>query len=370
MKIGILITSISNFGKKGFYNSQEIGLAKALSTQFEGVDVYKLIPADQEGKTEKIVNCDNAYIHYIPSKQIGINGFFDKNNVASDLGALIHFSDTQFSVPKVYRWCEKNHIIYIPYIGVVESHSISKLKQIITNFMFSRNVKVYKRCICFAKTPEVKRRLLELHIDEVKVAPVGLDIDLLHHQYKKCSTDKLKEKYGFNKNDKIILFVGRLIEEKQPIRMVELYASICTSDSRYKLLMIGSGELKEAVEKKIQELKLEKSVNLVDQIPNQKIWELYSLSDTFANLNQKEIFGMSILEAMYYECKVVAWQAPGPDTIIENGVSGFLVKTNEEFCKRVLQQGSINLKSAHNRVIKHFIWSNMANLVKERVLGS
>ena len=31
MKIGILITSISNFGQSGFYNSQEIGLAKALS---------------------------------------------------------------------------------------------------------------------------------------------------------------------------------------------------------------------------------------------------------------------------------------------------------------------------------------------------
>lgn len=35
---------------------------------------------------------------------------------------------------------------------------------------------------------------------------------------------------------------------------------------------------------------------------------------------------MAILEAMYYGCKVVAWDAPGPNLIIENGKSGWLVR--------------------------------------------
>ena len=39
MKVGILITSISNFGQKGFYNAQEIGLAKAMAKSCEAVEV-------------------------------------------------------------------------------------------------------------------------------------------------------------------------------------------------------------------------------------------------------------------------------------------------------------------------------------------
>ena len=31
MKLGILVTIISGFGKKGFYHSQEVGLGKALN---------------------------------------------------------------------------------------------------------------------------------------------------------------------------------------------------------------------------------------------------------------------------------------------------------------------------------------------------
>ena len=37
MCIGLLITSIGNFGQKGFYNAQEIGLAKELDKLFDEV---------------------------------------------------------------------------------------------------------------------------------------------------------------------------------------------------------------------------------------------------------------------------------------------------------------------------------------------
>ena len=143
MKVGILITSISNFGQKGFYNAQEIGLAKAMAKSCEAVEVYKLIPTDLEKKTEKI--CENAVLHLIPSKSSGINGVVKVNELNRSLTALIHFSDTQFSVPKVYQWCEKNGVQYVPYIGVVESHSTSRLKQIITNLLFRKNLAVYRR---------------------------------------------------------------------------------------------------------------------------------------------------------------------------------------------------------------------------------
>ena len=56
--------------------------------------------------------------------------------------------------------------------------------------------------------------------------------------------------------------------------------------------MVGTGKLKNTVEDKSNKLRLAGYVQMLDQIPNDEIWELYRMADTFVNLNQQEIFGM------------------------------------------------------------------------------
>ena len=359
MKIGILITSIGNFGKAGFYNAQEIGLAKELALQIEKVAIYKLVSLDNEKQTEKIKGYSNITVHLIPARNSGINGMVDTRELDGSLNAMIHFSDTQYSVPKVYHWCVKNSIHYIPYIGVVESNSPSKVKQVITNFIFKRNIKVYRKCVCCAKTPAVQNRLNSLGVKNVVLAPVGLDSSLLKSDYEKYSVNELKHKYGYQNTDKILLFIGRLIDEKQPLRMIEIFSEIVNGDKCYKLLMIGTGKLKDAVVKKINDLKLNENVQLLDRIPNKNIWEFYRMADSYINLNQHEIFGMAILEAMYYGCKVIAWKAPGPDLVIENRISGWIVNSNQQVIEKIKDSTKFS-KAAHNRVFNGFMWKNTA----------
>lgn len=365
MKIGILITSISNFGQKGFYNAQEIGLAKAVAKLCGRVEVYKLIPIDQDKKTEKI--CENAELHLIPAKNSGINGVINVDDLEKSLDALIHFSDTQFSVPKVYGWCVKNVVQYVPYIGVVESHSTSKLKQMITNLLFQKNLAVYRKCACCVKTPTVQQQLRGMGVQNTTVTPVGLDLDLLHADYETASVSELKKKYGYRESDKVLLFIGRLIDEKQPVRMIDILAEIRKKDTNYKLLMVGTGELKVAVETRINELDLQDAVQLVERIPNSDIWELYRLADSFVNLNQQEIFGMAILEAMYYGCKVVAWEAPGPNLIIENGKTGWLVDSNGGVIRKIMDTAEVG-SEAHRRVLAEFTWESSAKKMRSVII--
>lgn len=362
MKIGILITSISNFGQKGFYNAQEIGLAKAMAGTCELVEVYKLVTIDQEKKTEKIR--ENVVLHLMPSKNSGINGVIDIHELDKSLTVLIHFSDTQFSVPKVYRWCIKKGVRYVPYIGVVESHSNSKLKKVITNLLFKRNLAVYRKCACCVKTPTVRKALNGMGVKNAVVAPVGLDLDLLYADYERISASELKKKYTYQEADKILLFIGRLINEKQPLRMIDILSEIRKRDNSYKLLMVGTGELEADIKARIQELGVQDSVQMVKRIPNSSIWELYRLADTFVNLNQQEIFGMAILEAMYYNCKVVAWSAPGPNLIIENGKSGWLAMSNDELIEKILDTRAVELE-AHCRVLNEFTWESSVKKMKQ-----
>lgn len=362
MRIGLLITSIGNFGQKGFYNAQEIGLAKELDKLFNEVIVYKAVPLSAEKSKSLIDCCEHATLYQVPVRSHGINGDWDCSIMDTTLDALLYFSDTQLAVPKVFKWCCKNNILMYPYIGVIESHSTNQWKKKIIDAMFRRNVAVYKKCTCFVKTPIVAEQLGVLGITKTVVTPVGLDISLLHVDYEKLSAGGLKEKYGYSSTDKVLLFIGRFTEEKQPIRMIEILSEIRKKDQTYKLLMVGNGELKTAVENRIKELKLADSVQMIDRIPNSDIWELYHMAEVFVNLNQQEIFGMAILEAMYYGCKVVAWNAPGPNLIIENGKSGWLTESNDEVIERILDAADVG-EEAHRRILREFTWESSAKKI-------
>ena len=362
MRIGLLVTSIGNFGQKGFYNAQEIGLAKELDWLFDEVIIYKAVPLTETKSESLIDGCAHSTLCQIPVKNNGINGIWDCGVMDTTLDALIYFSDTQLAVPKVYKWCRQNNILMYPYIGVIESHSTNKVKKFIIDVMFKRNIAVYRICTCFVKTPTVAERLGELGIKNSVLAPVGLDVSLLHRDYEKVSIEDIRIKYGYTGTEKILLFIGRLIEEKQPIRMIDILLDVRKQDQSYKLLMIGTGELKKSIKDKVMEYELNDYIQMIDRIPNSEIWELYRMSDVFVNLNQQEIFGMAILEAMYYGCKVVAWEAPGPNLIIENGRSGWFVRSNKEVIERILDSTDVT-KEAHQRVLNKFTWKSSAKKI-------
>lgn len=367
MKIGLLITSIGNFGKKGFYNAQEIGLAKELDKLFNKVTVYKLVTKNENFMSERVEGCKNTILQTLPSKHFGNNGFVDLKQLDTDLEVLVYFSDTQISVPSVYKWAKKNKIKFIPYIGVLKSHSTSTIKKAIMNFLFKRNIRIYRQSHCFVKTPKTEKELEKLGVKNITSTPVGLDLTLVKSNYADYDVIKLKQKYQYCPEEKIILFIGRLVEEKQPIRMIEIFMELVKQDDNYRLLMVGTGGLKENVIKAINAAQLGNFITIIERIPNNDIWELYCISDTFINLNQQEIFGMAILEAMYYGCKVVAWKAPGPNLIIENNVSGYLVNSNQEVIEKVLDSRDIKLAS-HKRIIEKFTWKNTALQLKKLIV--
>ena len=125
---------------------------------------------------------------------------------------------------------------------------------------------------------------------------------------------------------------------------------------------MGTGELKNTVKDRIKELDLSEYVQMIDRISNSDIWELYRMADDFINLNQQEVFGIAIPEAMYYGYKVVVWRAPGPNLIIENGVSGWLGESNEEILEAVQYTGDI-LEEAHKRIAVNITWESSAKKI-------
>lgn len=359
MRIGILVPSVGQFGNRLFYNAQEIGLAKAFDCICDEVKVYRLVDASCKYTGEWLEGCQNTYVQFIPSKKIGTNGLLDLKVLDKTLDMLVFFSDTQIIVPAVHRWAKKNGVVLIPYIGVIESHSTSSLKRLIMDFLFRRNLAVYKKHHCAVKTPAVQAKLEKMGVSAITVTPVGLDLSVLKTDFVDADELTLKQKYGYCASDKVLLFVGRLTEEKQPLRMIELFDQLHRRNSNYKLLMVGDGEQRKTVTEDVEKRNLTSAIQIIERISNKDIWELYRFADCFVNLNQQEIFGMAILEAMYYGCKVVAWKAPGPSFIIEDGISGCLAD-NDEGILTAITGKSIMPEASQRRISDNFTWDKTA----------
>ena len=128
MKLGIFVPSIGNYGNSKFYNTQEVGLAKELCKLFDEITIYRLIDIKNKYSEETLLNYENVKIILIPSRKIGSNGIINVSYIDNDIDAMICFSDLQIFVPRLYKWCKKNKIKFIPYVGTIESTSKSILK--------------------------------------------------------------------------------------------------------------------------------------------------------------------------------------------------------------------------------------------------
>jgi 1,2-diacylglycerol 3-alpha-glucosyltransferase len=367
MNITIITMGRTSAGQGKYYNLQDAGLAKALAERGHSVKVYNFIAGDADHISHV---SENMTIFYLPAKAVGFHTIHSFDFIADTEDVVVCYSDNQLLYRKVVRVCKKKGVLLIPYIGVVGSHNRNPLVSKMMDFVIP-NQRIYRRQHVLAKTPAVKRQMEALGIHRVTVAPACLDTGQVQSGYRKFDADQVKAELGLPAGKKIILFIGRMIEEKRPEDMLTIFAQVYGQHSDAHLVMIGKGVLLELVKRRIEQEHLTDCVTLVPQIANDEIWKYYVAADVYANLNKVEIFGMAMLEAMYYECPVVAWRAPGPDYIFKDRVNGYLCDSRDAMVQRIgeiLEKRPEELiQKAKQRVEQDFMWESTANIIEKLI---
>ena len=224
------------------------------------------------------------------------------------------------------------HKIYIPTIAKWTYKSADKI-------------------ICY--TEQEKSILKKLGIDSDKIVVIhnGIDTNVF-------TPDKREE------SNNQILWIGRFTPGKGVEYVIDAFGMLVNEYSNLKLLMIGTGPLKEIIEQKIQDLNLSKNIIIKEFIPNSNLPEIYQNSDAFILPSINEGIPRTILEAMACGLPVVCTKLPQLTDVVKG--CGLLVPLRDsqalvEAVSKIVSDESLAQKVGENgrkKVVENYSWED------------
>jgi glycosyltransferase involved in cell wall biosynthesis len=225
--------------------------------------------------------------------------------------------------------------------------------------------------LIFARSWKLKDVIEEEHNRSVIVSPSSTDTSFFKPLNSKT---KLKEKWSINVNAQVILTVCRLDKNKG---VDVLLKSLGTAKKdNLKVLVVGDGEERKALEELSSALDLQEQVVFMGLRSKMELLELYNLSDLFVLTSYSEGLPRVLLEAMACGCVPVVTDVGSVNAAVINGGNGFIVEPGNylqlaEKVEKILEMPEQQLRlmqtRARQKVIDNFdskkIWQSMIDSI-------
>jgi len=310
------------------YNIQEVGLAKALVRKGQDCDI--LFWTDKEEENITIDAGDNKSITVFYRR--GITKL--KNTVYDHCGELFEKYDIlqPCEYNQIQSWIlakkfpEKTIIYHGPYYSKFNKN-YNRMCKVFDMFFKKSYVRLDTPFI--VKSHLSREFMLSKGIspENITMAGVGVDTQMLISDHEQC-TEPLYKDISENKSDIKLLYIGRL-EPRRNIRFIfETFSLLHKKFPATKLYMIGTGE-REYVSRVFD---FAKQAGIMEHIVWQEKMEqkylssIYSQADYFILPTEYEIFGMVLLEAMYFNTVVFTTRNGGSSVLINNRENGFIME--------------------------------------------
>jgi glycosyltransferase involved in cell wall biosynthesis len=201
--------------------------------------------------------------------------------------------------------------------------------------------------------------------NSIHVIPMGVD-EQRFNKKNRISCER-------SPDEPVILSVGRLVERKGLKYLIRAMKRVIKTYPDAKLLIGGDGPEKENLMNECSRLELEKNVEFLGFIPNEKIPQIYSSADIFVlpsivtKSGDTEGLGVVLLEAMASGIPVIGSDIGGITDIIEDRKTGLLVKSEDpdDLAEKILfilsnKNFRLNMSTeAMNLINQKFSWDTV-----------
>ncbi len=202
--------------------------------------------------------------------------------------------------------------------------------------------------------------------------PLGFDTKIFNPNIKNYQA--IRKKYCKD-NELMILCVARLVEKKGHEYLIDAFSKVYKKKKNIKLVLVGTGYLKEKLEARIKKLNLTKKIFLTGEISHDILPKYYKAADIFVlpsiidSQADRETQGVVYAEAMATKLPVIGTNTGGIPDIISNKKVGILVeqKNSNQLAKameKLLNSKKLReyyAENAYKHVMKSFTWEKIAN---------
>lgn len=147
----------------------------------------------------------------------------------------------------------------------------------------------------------------------------------------------LRQSYGIKDDELMMLFVGRIGEEKRVFELLQVCQHVIKKNNKIKMVFVGNGPAYEDMLKKADEQIKEKSIIFTGFIEWTKVSEYYESADLFVTTSLSEMHSMTILEAQLSGLPIVVRRDESYLDSVFDGENGYLTDSEEEMEDRILQ---------------------------------
>lgn len=203
----------------------------------------------------------------------------------------------------------------------------------------SKNFVTKAECIITPskKTEKYLRYKCKITNKPIYIIPTGIDIAPFERKnFAEEDRISLKESLGINKNDKVILFLGRVGDEKSIDVVMNNLPSFFKEMPNSKFLIVGEGPAREGLQELARKLNIDDKVIFTGKVPWIDVPKYYNIGDVFVNASVTETQGLTFTEAMAAKLPIVAKYAPNLSEFIINNENGILVKRDSDFSKSII----------------------------------
>ena len=208
------------------------------------------------------------------------------------------------------------------------------------------------------------QRLFGLPFEKINVVPNGININ----NFAGIERDyEFRRQYAMD-NEKIILYVGRLVYEKGIQNLISAMPKILNGYHDSKLIIAGKGGMLDELKAQANSMGLGDKVYFTGYLNAKQVQKMYKCADVAVFPSTYEPFGIVALEAMLAGVPTVVSDVGGLNEIIEHGVNGMksYAGNSNSIADSVLSllydhKLCANIsKNAKNKVKEQFNWNKIA----------
>ena len=203
------------------------------------------------------------------------------------------------------------------------------------------------------------QRLFGLPFDKINVIPNGINV---------TNFTGVERDYDFRRqyamdNEKIILYVGRLVNKKGIQNLIAAMPKVLSQYNDAKLIIAGKGGMIDELRAETENLGLGNKVYFTGYLNAKQVQKIYKCADVAVFPSTYEPFGIVALEAMLAGVPTVVSDIGGLNEIVEHGVTGMKsyagnansiadsilsLLFNPQLCDKVSKNARIQVKNQFN----------------------